>query len=119
MLTRPTIAQYQWRCVADVELSDASFATMAIAKLGGWNSMTRLQAFCLFGAIALTGCDRFESQPINATNVEGKVRSSRNGGEEVRVWRDPETGCQYLLWERRQRGAMTPRLGSDGKPICK
>jgi hypothetical protein len=68
---------------------------------------------------ALAACDRIESKPINAATVEGKIRSARTGGEEVRVWRDPETGCQYLLWERRQRGAMTPRLAPDGRPICK
>lgn len=86
--------------------------------------MSRLARIAvLAGTIALAGCDTFDSSfrsaPINATTVEGKVRSRRAGGEEVRVWRDPETGCQYLLWERRQRGSMTPRLGPDGRPVCK
>ena len=82
--------------------------------------MTKLAfAWCLIGAVALAGCDQMQSEPINATTVDGKIRSRRAGGEEVRVWRDPETGCQYLLWERRQRGAMTPRLAADGKPICR
>ncbi len=76
-------------------------------------------AFCIFSAVALTACDRFDSASINATTVEGKVRSAREGGEEIRAWRDPETGCQYLLWERRQRGAMTPRLAFNGRPMCK
>ncbi|WP_443024813.1 DUF6440 family protein [Sphingomonas sp. Leaf37] len=76
-------------------------------------------AFCILGAVGVAACDRLESAPINATTVEGKVRGERAGGEEVRVWRDPGTGCQYLLWERRQRGAMTPRLAPDGRPMCK
>ncbi|WP_374143564.1 DUF6440 family protein [Sphingomonas sp.] len=86
--------------------------------------MTRAAlAFCLFGSVLLAGCDKLsaslETAPIKATTVEGKVRSRRAGGEEIRVWRDPETGCQYLLWERRQRGSMTPRLTPDGRPMCK
>ncbi|WP_370655243.1 DUF6440 family protein [Sphingomonas aurea] len=85
----------------------------------GFNVQRSALAFSGFIAVALTACDKFDAAPINATTVEGKVRSARAGGEEVRVWRDPETGCQYLLWERRQRGAMTPRLAPDGRPICK
>ena len=82
--------------------------------------MTRLMVgWLVIASAALAGCDKIESEPINATTVDGKIRSRRAGGEEVRVWRDPETGCQYLLWERRQRGAMTPRLDPDGKPICR
>ncbi|MGP7794524.1 DUF6440 family protein [Sphingomonas sp. CLY1604] len=69
-------------------------------------------------AASAAGCDNFKSEPINASNVEGKVRSQRSGGEEVRVWRDPQTRCQYLLWEGRRKGAMTPRLAPDGRPIC-
>lgn len=79
-------------------------------------------ALCLVGATPLAGCDRldssFEPAPIKTATVEGKVRSRRTGGEEVRVWRDPETGCQYLLWERKHRGGMTPRLAADGRPMC-
>lgn len=33
--------------------------------------MIKLHALCLFAAIALAGCDRFELEPINATNIEG------------------------------------------------
>jgi hypothetical protein len=72
----------------------------------------------LIVAASVAGCDKFESEPIKASNVEGKIRNRRSGGEEVRVWRDPQTRCQYLLWERRQRGAMTPRLAPDGRPMC-
>lgn len=50
--------------------------------------------------------------------VEGKVRSRLTSGEEVRAWGDPETGCQYFLWERRQRAGMTPRLAADGRSMC-
>lgn len=82
--------------------------------------MTRgVVAWCLLGAAALSGCgESFRSEPIDATTVDGKIRTRRAGGEEIRVWRDPETGCQYLLWERRQRGGITPRLKADGRPVC-
>ncbi|WP_409049857.1 DUF6440 family protein [Sandarakinorhabdus sp.] len=77
---------------------------------------------CLPIAVMLVGCDDkgspFRSEPIKATTLEGKIRGSRNGGEEVRVWRDPATGCQYLMWERRREGSMTPRLMPDGRPMC-
>ncbi len=77
---------------------------------------------CLLAAPALAGCDKFDSSfqaaPINASTVDGNVRGRRSGGEEIRVWRDPETGCQYLVWERRRTGSMTPRLKADGRPMC-
>jgi hypothetical protein len=74
-------------------------------------------------AMLLTGCDKlttsFKSEPITTSTVEGRLRSNRTGGEQVRVWRDPDTGCQYLLWERRQRGGITPRLTPEGRPMCR
>ena len=72
----------------------------------------------LIVAACVAGCDKLESEPIKANNVEGKMRNRRSSGEEVRVWRDPQTRCQYLLWERGKRGAMTPRLAPDGRPMC-
>lgn len=75
----------------------------------------------LCGAGLLAGCDGLitQAEPLNTTTVEGKVRTRRAGGEEVRVWRDPATGCQYLLWERRRMGSITPRLTADGRPMCR
>ncbi len=91
---------------------------------GGATKLARATLmFCLLGTALLAGCDKmgstFQSAPISTTTVEGKTRSARRGGEEVRVWRDPDTGCEYLLWERRQRGSMTPRLKPDGRPMCR
>lgn len=86
--------------------------------------MTRIVlAAGLAAAALLTGCDNiersFQSEPITTNTVQGKLRGTRAGGEQVRVWRDPDTGCQYLLWERRQRGGITPRLTPDGRPMCR
>jgi hypothetical protein len=77
---------------------------------------------CFSGAVLLGGCDQngssFESEPIKTTTLEGKVRGKSGGGEEIRVWRDPETGCSYLLWRGRRDGGITPRLTPDGRPMC-
>jgi len=35
-------------------------------------------------------------------------------GKEPELWIDPETNCQYF----RVMGGMTPRLGTDGFPLC-
>lgn len=84
--------------------------------------MRTVFAFCLLAVPALAGCDKLDTAmqaaPINTATVEGNVRGRRGGGEEIRVWRDPETGCQYLVWERRRTGSMTPRLKADGRPLC-
>lgn len=36
---------------------------------------------------------------------------------DVRVYRDTETGCEYV-GSYRKRAALTPRLGADGRPMC-
>jgi Family of unknown function (DUF6440) len=84
--------------------------------------MRATPVFCLLAAVMVAGCDQqgspFRSESIKTATLEGKVRGSRSGGEQVRVWRDPETGCQYLVWERRSLGNMTPRLNAEGRPLC-
>ncbi len=35
-------------------------------------------------------------------------------GQVPELWIDPETNCQYF----RVMGGMTPRLGTDGHPLC-
>lgn len=47
-------------------------------------------------------------------------------GSPVVIWTDRETGCQYLVaagagvtdWSN-PGGSITPRLGSDGRPLCR
>jgi hypothetical protein len=77
---------------------------------------------CFAGALLLAGCDQngspFQSEPIKTTRLQGKVMGKSSGAEEIRVWRDPDTGCQYLLWRGRRDGGITPRLTPDGRPIC-
>lgn len=37
-----------------------------------------------------------------------------NNTNKVRDFVDPKTGVHYLLFERRYRGGITPRLNADG-----
>jgi len=66
--------------------------------------------------LILSSCERM-GPSLPTEKVEGRTRSSV-AREGVRVWRDPGTGCQYLLWDSSRRGGITPRLGSDGRPRC-
>ena len=47
---------------------------------------------------------------------EQELAEGRAANFEKRVMTDPKTGCQYV---HGGRGAVTPRLGVDGKPICR
>ncbi|MEY2883273.1 MAG: hypothetical protein RL490_997 [Pseudomonadota bacterium] len=84
--------------------------------------MKPIQLLCVSSLLLLAGCDQqdspFKSESIETSSIAGKLRGNRSGGEQVRVWRDPDTGCQYLLWERRGKGSMTPRLTPGGAPMC-
>lgn len=48
-----------------------------------------------------------------ATNNTNKVRETSNSSI-VEDFVDPKTGVHYLLFERRYRGGITPRLNADG-----
>ncbi|MES2337877.1 MAG: DUF6440 family protein [Pseudomonadota bacterium] len=78
---------------------------------------------CLMGAAMLGGCDggqsSYGSAPSQDSAVQGSLRTSTSANRRIRVWSDPETGCQYLIWGRSGRGGMTPRLKPDGMPVCK
>ena len=39
-------------------------------------------------------------------------------GKSVRVFKDPKSGCEYLLLLGDERSALEPRLNSNGKPDC-
>ncbi len=53
--------------------------------------------------VLLTGCTRDDSDP-------------RDGISGFEVFTDNLTGCQYIGWGWK---AITPRLGADGKQICR
>jgi hypothetical protein len=72
-------------------------------------------------ALLLVGCDLDEtttspSQTFNYrdTGSIGQRRTKASTG----VITDIETGCQYIVTAWREV-SLTPRLGADGKPICR
>ena len=42
--------------------------------------------------------------------------------QHIRVYTDPETGCQYLIYDRKYgyagMGGITARMDADGNQIC-
>lgn len=38
--------------------------------------------------------------------------------EDVTVWVDPDTKCQYVLWDGYKAGSMVPRVHPNGLPVC-
>ncbi len=63
----------------------------------------------MIGAAFLVGCT--EARQAN----KGSGR-----GSDLRVWHDSETGCEYLTVGSSFDGqAVTPRMGADGKQICR
>jgi len=45
-------------------------------------------------------------------------RADSGAGYQPRVWTDPETGCQYLLFRGYVETGVVARLNRDGLPIC-
>ena len=67
-------------------------------------------------AVVLAGCQRREY--VERTPPPEVVVT-----DNVFVWRDVQTGCEYLIYSRDAgyagMGGMTARLDPDGRPICK
>lgn len=62
---------------------------------------------------SLTGCNRaVEGQAAEAPPTNDVGLTWANDAQTI--FRDDETGCQYLY----QSTGITPRLGSDGRPMC-
>jgi len=82
--------------------------------------MRRLIPLIVF---ALAGCNRVENnpngpqpQPVDKTLPQTiQTVWGNNDIQDISIFRDNETGCEYLAsW----RGGITPRLGADGNPAC-
>lgn len=63
--------------------------------------------------------DANTNNPVHILGYGTVYRALVNPG----VYRDPDTGCQYIVIkpsqsEPGQSAGITPRLGTDGKPIC-
>jgi hypothetical protein len=51
---------------------------------------------------------------VFAERMEGPPQI-RGEGDLPRVFADPTTGCEYLVYAHK---GITPRLGADGAPMC-
>lgn len=63
---------------------------------------------CIVAIVATCG-----QRPTEAQSSQRGMRL--DDGEGIRVWTDPDTNCQYLLY---YGNAITPRLQGGG-PICR
>jgi len=76
---------------------------------------TRKHALALLACVAVVGCNgdpRPNESTPHATVYHAMDRIVPG------IWTDAETGCQYLLVRVKEGNSVTPRLGSDGKPMC-
>lgn len=67
----------------------------------------------ILAVVLLDGCKRAEAQH---DKIKPNVSEFYGSDTIVRVFTDPETGCQYLGMYGE---AVTPRMGRDGKQICR
>jgi hypothetical protein len=66
----------------------------------------------LISMVFLFGC----AEPVqNNSKVAQRISYQTVDGVTVRVWRDPETKCEYLVL---YNNSLTPRVDADGLPIC-
>lgn len=63
-------------------------------------------------ALLCSGCGQKLIDDMNQARRESNAR----GGYEVDIYLDSGTGCQYVGIQGR---ALTPRIGTDGKQICR
>lgn len=68
--------------------------------------------FALLGA----GCGQKKWEEIDRDTNKLRAESNKNTIDEVSAYMDSETGCEYV--GNGGRG-LTPRMGSDGKQICR
>lgn len=71
---------------------------------------TKLIAVAALGLVA--------AAPPQPTEVVAPILTeytNARGNHILSVWRDPETGCEYILGTNE----ATPRLKPDGLPLCR
>ena len=81
--------------------------------------LRRSTAYGVLGlaAIAIAGCtdNRPEGRKLTKKGEAGI-------SAEVLIWSDPETTCEYLIYDRKSgsagMGGITPRLDAQGEPMC-
>lgn len=75
-----------------------------------------VSAVLLFIGWLLCGLPSGEKTEVSAADTESlpgyTIREHKS--EYVRIWTDPETGVQYLLYIAVGRGGICPRYNADG-----
>lgn len=62
------------------------------------------------------GCTQEKIDEISEGVDQRQREANARGAEEVKAYRDSETGCEYVGIQGR---ALTPRMGAAGKQICR
>ena len=68
----------------------------------------------LLKAIACTAC----LASLVACEVPDTPDVNSHTSRSIRIWSDPQTGCEYVIFDSHKRAGMTHRLNSDGTPMC-
>lgn len=78
----------------------------------------RLGVFLVFILLALlcAGCTQEKINEISDGADQRRREANARGAEEVKAYRDSETGCEYVGIQGR---SLTPRMALDGKQICR
>lgn len=81
-------------------------------------------AGCLTAAFSLTGCSS-DHQPkvingkvdVEYMDLNERLSSVKDPG--YQFVKDPDTKCEYIIVRNNSGIGVTPRIGEDGKPICR
>ncbi|MEB9975435.1 DUF6440 family protein [Bacillus cereus] len=89
--------------------------------------MKKLIGIILFGTIILSACENLNTETSKKTNAKEtlgrlEVLGTDNVVEgpsgEITIFKDKETGCQYMHTGAAGGPMITPVLNQDGKPYC-
>lgn len=88
--------------------------------------MKKLIGIVLLGTIVLSACENLNTETSNKPNVKetlgrlevlGTDSVGKGPGGDITIFKDKETGCQYMHVGATQT-MITPVLNQDGKPYC-
>lgn len=80
---------------------------------GDDNEMKKIIIVLLIFVI-LIGCGKVPED----TSFNKDLTPNIYDGNSVYVFTDAKTGCDYFIYKNGYAGGITPRLDSDGKPLC-
>ncbi|PGU51837.1 DUF6440 family protein [Bacillus cereus] len=89
--------------------------------------MKKLIGVVLFGTILLSACENLNTESPKKANVKetlgrlevvGIDNVADGPSGEITIFKDKETGCQYMYIGAASGPMLTPVLNQDGKPYC-